>query len=230
MKFIIDAKEEARNIPYLVKNLSGERIIQPKVLEKVKLSGEFVSEERLISEIRKFHLENKEKISKNKRFFSSFWKKVGKRYTSEIEKVLEMKTNKNKIIYFAPSIYGIADVLGRKNIFIGLEWEKELDYLFLHELTHLHYSDKIIQLGGWKLFHKAAKSPLMEGIDHLIIFKTPIKDLIESDTRYENIGFVIRNRNFMRKLEKLWEERKNFKSFLKEAIKLNEKTRGVIIC
>ena len=69
----------------------------------------------------------------------------------------------------------------------------------------------------------------MEGVAHLILFKSLIKNLF-SGIKYSEVVFVKKNSEFMKKLEKLWDNRENFKSFLEEAIKLNKKMKGVVIC
>lgn len=228
MKFKINAKEEAKNIPYLVNKLAGERILEPTFLKRIK-SRKKLDYKKIVNELKKAHLEKNKELEKKLTFAKNFWRKNEKSYTAQIEKILEVKKiEKNKTFYFSPVLYGIADVLGRKNVFVGCEWNGIFDYLLIHELTHLHYSDALVKL---KLFKQGGKSPLMEGIDHLIVFKTPIKNLIKSrDAYYENIYFVKENRKFMNELEILWNTRKNFKSFMEEAIKLNEKTTGVKIC
>lgn len=238
MKFKIDPKVEAETIYAVLKKLHIDRIIQPVVLKKIKKKGKLVTKKKILLEIEKFHAANRSELIKIKTFVPRFWKEVSKRYVYEIQKLLETKIDDDKTCYFTPTISGLADTtvsgltqtrVGRKNIFIGLKLEKVIDYIFLHELTHLHYSDKLMELGGLKFFYKAGKAPLMEGVDHLIIFKTPIKHLLQSGVKYEKIQFVKQNRKFMKKLEKLWKDRENFESFLGEAIKLNENTKGVKI-
>ena len=106
----------------------------------------------------------------------------------EVEKIFEYKLKQNKTCYIVPSLLeNIADVISQKNAFFVAEEVQQvpLDYLLFHELTHLYYSDTIEKLN---LF-EAGKSPLMEGVAHLILFKSPIRKLFLKP-EYKEINFV----------------------------------------
>jgi len=137
------------------------------------------------------------------------------------------KFDKIKTCYFSPIFWGIADVRGGKNVFVGSIFEEEqLNYIVMHELTHLYYTKIVRKLN----LPEAFKSPLMEGVDHILLFKSPINKLLNTKLKYEDIRFVKENREFMNKLENAWRKRKDFESFLKEAIKIQNKTKNIKIC
>ncbi|MBU2562219.1 MAG: hypothetical protein KKF68_00990 [Nanoarchaeota archaeon] len=221
-KFLIDPKVEAENIPKLLK-LAGRRVLFPPFAKRIiNKKGK-----KLYKEIYEIHEENKKEIKKLKITSKSSWKKIEKDYTNEMEKLTGHKLIQNKSCYFAPTINGIADIKGRKNVFVGMGFNKDtLKYIIPHELTHLHYTDILYKA---KLY-EAGKSPLMEGVNHLILFKTPIKNLIKSNIEYPCLNFVQQNHNFMKDLEKAWEKRKDFTSFLKEAIKIQRKNKNIKHC
>ncbi|MGD9276792.1 MAG: hypothetical protein PVJ67_06495 [Candidatus Pacearchaeota archaeon] len=221
-KFLIDAKAEAENIPGLIE-LGGRSVLfHPYSKRIINKSGK-----ELYEEVTKIHNENKNGLEKLRKGSEKNWRKIEEDYIKEMEKLTGHKLIQNKKCYFAPTIKGIADVRGGKNVFVGIEFNQDtLNYIVPHELTHLHYVDVV---GKLKLY-EAWKSPLMEAVDHLILFKTPIKNLINSKTNYSNINFVRSNPRFMKELETLWNKRKDFKSFLEEAIKVQRKTKNIKIC
>jgi hypothetical protein len=174
------------------------------------------------------HEGNKERFTKIKSVYEKIWKKVGKDYIKCIEKILEHKLKDEKICYIVPSLYfNIADVLGKRNVFIVAAevQQSPLDYILLHELTHLYYTEIIDKLN----IPTAGKSPLMEGVDHLILFKSPIKKLFYG-IKYNEVNFVKTNSKFMAELEEHWINRKNFESFLKSAVKIQSKFSNIVIC
>lgn len=223
MKFKINPKEESEKIPKLIKNLIGEGAL----IASLKETFNKPSKKQFYLKINKMHKENKKKFEKIKSIYQGFWKERGKKYLKEMERILGYKLKEDKVCYIVPSLWvNVADVIGRKDIFIVAEsmQQNPLDFILFHELTHLYYADTLVKL---KL-EEAGESPLMEGVDHLILFKSPIKKLF-SGKSYENDHFIKSNPKFMRKLEKLWENRKDFESFLKEAIKVQRKMKGIII-
>jgi len=224
MKFKINPREEAEKIPILTKNLTGKFILVPSIKKIIYK----ISKEDLYFKIKEMHKGKGKQFKKIKEAYETIWKKKGGKYLLELEKILENKLDINKIGYIVPSLWvNIADVIGRKNAFFVAEefQQTPLEFLLFHELTHLHYADTLIKLR----LEEAGKSPLMEGVDHLILFKSPIKKLFKS-VKYEDIQFVQINSKFMRELENLWNKRKDFESFLKKAIKVQRKIKDVIIC
>jgi hypothetical protein len=223
LDFKIDSVEEAKNIPKLVR-LAGKEILIPYLSKKYSN----LSKKELSSEVVKLHIDNKKKFMKIKSIYEKIWKKIGKDYFRNIEKILGHISKEKKTCYIAPSLWiNIADVLGKRNIFIVAAevQQNPLDFLLLHELTHLYYAEIVDRL---KL-PEAGRSPLMEGIDHLILFKSPMNKLFSSK-KYGDVEFIKQNPEFMGKLEKQWRIRNNFKSFLREAIKIQDKFPNVVIC
>ncbi len=222
IEFKIDPKVEAKNIPKIV-GLGGYGMLTPEAFKIF----EGKTQKELYSEVLKLHKQHKEWIIKKKRNLEKNWKKIEGDYLFELEKIMGSKPKADKIVYITSSLeYSIVDVIGRKNCFIGKSWSSILDYIVMHELTHLHYVDFLSETN----LGEAGYPPLMEGVDHLILFKSPIKNLIQSKIKYEDIEFVQSNPKFMKQLEKIWEQRQNFKSFLKEAIKVQRKFEDIKIC
>ena len=221
-KFLIDAKVEAENIPHLMR-LSGRRVLFPAFAKRIiNKKGD-----ELYKEVVKIHEEYKEEIKKLKENSEKNWKKIEKDYFKEMEKITGYRLKKDKCCYFAPTIIGVADVRGRKNVFIGLvPNESFLNYEIFHELTHLHYADIIERTR----LYGAGQPPLIEIADHFLLFKSPINKLINSQMEYQNIKFTTRlNPEFMLELEEAWEKRENFESFIKEAIKIEKKFKKMKI-
>ncbi len=223
VKFEINPKKEFENLPHLIK-LAGEKIIDPKFYERLKNK----SGKELYREIINIHKEEKSQLVKIKEFIERNWRRAEGDYISNMEFLTGQKIRGDKIVLIAPIINGaIADVIGRKNAFIGMEFNgNALDYLVMHEIIHLCYSDIINKFE----LYDALKSPLMEGVDHMLLFKSPLKKLLNKKVKYDNIGFVQANRKFMNSLERIWETRTSFKQFIKQAILLQNKTEGVKIC
>ncbi len=222
MEVKIDIKKEVENIPHLVE-LSGDWILVSNIKEKYAK----MSRDDLFLEVEKLHRVNEEKFSRIKNYYQKLWDKVGMQYIEEMEKIMGCDLGENKIVYIVPSLWvNIADVIGRKNAFIVAEevQQNPLDFIFLHELTHLYYSDILEVL---KL-REAGASPLMEGVAHLILFKSSIKKLF-SGIRYYDVSFVKKNPEFMKRLKSLFDNRKDFKGFLGEAIKLNKEIGGDVV-
>jgi hypothetical protein len=220
VKFKIDSKTEAKNIPKIV-GLAGYEILTPEALKMF----EGKNKKELYPVVLKLHKKYEKELAEKKKKLEKNWNIIENDFLSELEKVIEDKPKSNKTVYITSSLNeSIADVIGRKNCFIGKLHTSILNYIVMHELTHLYYSDFISK----KNLKEAGKSPLMEGVDHLILFKTPIKKLVQN--KYNNIAFVYFNPKFMNELEKIWEKRKNFESFLKEAIKVQRKYKNIKIC
>jgi len=221
MKFKINQKAEAENLPKIV-GLGGEYILEPGL----KKGYSEWSPKELSQEVKKLHNGNKKRFNKIKKHYQNLWKEFGKDYLKEMENILGYKVDKNKTVHIVPSLYAnIADVLGRKNAFIVAAeiQQNSLDFLLLHELTHLYYADALIEYN----LPKALESPLVEGVDHLILYKSKINKLFSSK-KYEDDNFVKSNPEFMNKLEKAWNKRKDFKSFIQKAIKINESNKKEI--
>ncbi len=219
--FKIDSIKEYKNLQKLVK-LAGKEILIPQIKDCWSLS----SKKEITNEVRKLHKGNKGRFNRIKRNYEKIWKSIGGQYIKIIEEILDFKIRDTKYCYIVLSLWvNVADVLGRKNIFIvsAEKQQNPLDFIMLHELTHLYYTDTLTKLR----FAAGMKSPLMEGIDHLILFKSPIKKLIKG-MKYEKIEFVKGNKEFMKELEKNWKKRKNFKTFLEKAIKIQSKYLEVI--
>ena len=221
-KFLIDAKVEAQNISKLIK-LAGRKVLFPPFAKRIiSKKGK-----ELYEEVLKIHEENKEELEKLKTTSEENWRKIESDYVREMKNLTGYKLMQNKSCYFSPTINGIADVVGRKNVFVGIGFNQNtLNYIILHELTHLHYIDIVHKTG----LYEAGESPLMEAVDHLILFKTPIKHLLNSNMKYPILPFVQQNPGFMKNLEKCWEKRKDFTSFLKQAIKIQRKHKNVKLC
>ncbi len=217
MKFKISSKEEAKEVRHLVENLAGDFILISSLREKYQK----LSEKEFYSEIKKIHKKNKKEFDRTRETYENIWNKNKKKYLQELEKIFGHSIKDNKTGYIVPSLWiNIADVIKRKNAFFVAS-EKQivpLDFIIFHEFTHLHYSDELTKL---KLY-EAGESPLMEGVAHLILFKSPLKKLFKEVT-YEDISFVQENQEFMKELESIWENRKDFKSFLEKAIKIQRK-------
>jgi hypothetical protein len=223
VEFKISPVEEAKNLPKIF-DLAGKWILTPSLRERFST----MSEKEILLEVKKLHKGNKKRFENIKAIYEKMWKEVGEEYIKNIEKILDWKIKDKKICYIVPSLWGnIAEVLGKKNCFIvaAEQQQNPLDFLMLHELTHLYYSDVLTNLN----LLKAYNSPLMEGVDHLILFKTPIKKLFKGK-KYEEVSFVVKNKKFMGELERAWEKRKNFKTFLEKAIKIQDKFPNVVIC
>ncbi len=223
VEFKISPREEAKNLPKIF-DLAGKWILTPSLRDRFSK----MSEKEILLEVKRLHKGNKKRFENIKAIYEEMWKEVGKEYIKNIEKTLDWKIKDEKICYIVPSLWGnIADVLGKKNVFIVAAevQQNPLDFIMLHELTHLYYSDIINKL---KLF-EGGMSPLMEGVDHLILFKSPINKLFKG-IKYEENDFVRKNRKFMKELEKAWEKRENFKTFLEKAIKIQAKFPNVVIC
>ena len=223
LKIKANAEEEAKNLPSLVK-LAGASIL----ISSIRNIYWKVNRKELCIAIENLHSANKEKIVKIVKYYEVFWERTKKDYIKELKKIMGDDLNENKVFYISPSLWvNIADVTGRRNAFIVASevQQNSLEFIFLHELTHLHYADFLKN----SKIKEAGKSSLMEGVAHLILFKSLIKNLF-SGIKYSEVVFVKKNSEFMKKLEKLWDNRENFKSFLEEAIKLNKKMKGVVIC
>lgn len=217
MKIKINPKEETEHLIHLVKNLAGRGILMGYIRKKFYK----IPKEELYLEIKKLHKGKKEKFERIKKIYEEFWKERGEKYLKELSKIFSHKLKDNKVGYIVPSLWmNIADVLGGKNFFIVAEevQQNPLDYLLFHELTHLYYADELERLN----LPKALVSPLVEGIDHLILHKTPIKKLFSGKT-YEQENFVKENPKFMKELENVWNQRKSFEEFVKKAIKIKSK-------
>ena len=175
-EFKIDPKTEEKNLPHLIE-LGGKGILTPEVARKIK--GK--KGENLFKEITKIYDKKELDLKRVKQFVQENWRKIETNYIKEMENLTGHKFRQNKIVYISPLIWGIADVIGRKNVFIGIRFDfRILNYIVMHEITHLYYTDLIIKMKTYQ----AGKSPLMEGIDHLLLFKSPIKKLINSYIKY----------------------------------------------
>jgi hypothetical protein len=221
VEFKIDSKAEAKNIPLIV-GLGGYEILTREAFKMF----EGKTKKGLYPEVLKLHKKYNKELSKRKKNLEKDWKRVEKKYFLELEKIIGEKVKSKKTVFITSSLNGsIADVIGRKNCFINYkEKDSIVNYIVMHELTHLYYSDFIVK----SKLNEAGKSPLMEAVDHLILFKSPIKKFVQN--KYENIGFIYFNHKFMNELEKIWENRKDFESFLKEAIKIQRKYKNIKIC
>jgi len=222
MEVKIDSKVETDSLSGLVK-LAGDWILVSDIGKKYGR----VSKKKLFLEIEKLHSGNKEKFLGIKNYYEGLWDKFGSDYIIEMEKIMGCDLKDDKVIYIVPSLWvNIADVIGRKNVFIVSEETQEypLDFILLHELTHLYYADILEKLKLWE----AGESSLMEGVAHLILFKTPIKKLF-SRIKYSEVSFVKKNEVFMKELLGLWESRKNFETFVENAIKLNKRIGGSVV-
>jgi hypothetical protein len=226
IKFEISPKKEAENLPNLIK-LAGREIIDPKFRGRLMNK----SGKKLYLELVKIHKEQKLNLIHIKELIGKNWKKVEKNYIKELGILTGQKIKQNKIVIIAPTINGaIADVIRRKNVFIGTKFnDKILNYIAMHEITHLHYVDIVDK---FKLT-EAWKSPLMEGVDHILLFRSPIRRLVNSKIKYRDIQFVHLNSKFMNSLERVWKARKDFKHFLEQAIILQNyfaKKTNIKIC
>ncbi|MFA5060780.1 MAG: hypothetical protein WC494_00490 [Candidatus Pacearchaeota archaeon] len=183
----------------------------------------------VFNQIKKIHLDNKDRLKETKSKCEGILKEKEKKFLNELKTIFEVDLNNDKIVNINAFFdYNIANVIDGKNIFINI-WSKDwLNYFLFHELVHLYYIDALENL-KFKEINEAVKSPLMEGIDHLILFKTPIKKLFLTPN-YEDVGFVVKNKKFMDELEEKWINGHSFNSFLKKAVKIQRKTKGVIIC
>jgi len=222
IKFKIDSKIEAKNIPLIV-GLGGYKMLTKEAYNLFDNK----TKRQLYPEVLKLHRKYKRELLTKKELIEKDWRKIEERYFLELHKI-GLSVNLNKSVYLSPSIQeDITDVISRKNCFINFREEKSIiNYIVMHEITHLYYSDYISNNN----ISEAGKSPLMEGVDHLILFKSPIKNLVNSTTKYEKLGFVKSNPKFMKELEKIWEKRKNFESFLGEAIKVQRRYKNIKIC
>ncbi|NPE26796.1 hypothetical protein HNV12_02200 [Methanococcoides sp. SA1] len=222
MKIRSDVEKEIENLPKLVE-LAGDDIL----IDSIK-SIYIKDNNKVVDVIKKLHEENRDKIKRLVNFYEKFWKRAGDSYCEEMRSILDLDLEKKKTAHIITSLWvNIADVIGKENFFIVAEESQyyPLEFIFLHELTHLHYSDALGRLN----LDEAGESPLMEGVAHLILFKSPIKKLFD-DVKYSDIDFVKENPEFMGNLENIWNDRDSFESFLKRAIELNKKTSGVVIC
>ncbi len=223
--FKISPFEEAKIIPRVIQ-LLGEGVIAEPYRRKIKnLSGEV-----LAKKIKLIHKEQKREINKKRSDTEIEWRKIEKEYFKLFQNLTGYKPSLDKDCYFSPTILGFADVCSGKKIFVSPTLPQDhLNYVMPHEITHLLYRDILANSNDPILNNvKGMAFPLMEGIDHLIIFKSPIYNLLNTSLRYEDIGFIKRNPEFMNQMENLWIYRKNFVDFLKKAIKLAEKTKSII--
>jgi hypothetical protein len=222
-QFLIDAKVESESIPSLI-SLAGEGVLSPKYAKVI--FGKKGSE--LYTEILEIQKEEGEVLEDLRKYSENYWGRIEEKYFEYMEKLTYQKLDPKKRVYFSPIIkIGIADVRGRENVFIGTYFNKEdLNYIIPHESTPLHYTDIASKI---KL-HEATRSPLMEGVDHMIIFKSPITKILNMKADYKKLNFVRSNPEFMKELEDEWDNRKNFESFLKKAIEIQNKFKNVKIC
>lgn len=223
VKFVINAKEEAKNIPKIVE-LGGYNTLTSEAFKML----EWKTKKDIYPQVLKLHKKNKKYLIKIKNIYDKLWQRVGKEYIKNLEKIQGYKVKNEKICYIVPSLWAnIADVLGRKNAFIvaAERQQNPLDFIMLHELTHLYYADFLSK----KHLEEAMNSPLMEGVDHLILFKSPTNKLFKG-IKYNDVNFVKNNKKFMKELENIWIKRKNFESFIKEAIKIQRKFKNIKIC
>ncbi len=217
--------EEAKIIPRVVQ-LLGERIIAESYRKRIRsISGRV-----LAKEITLIHKEQKREMNKKRCDTEIEWSKIEKEYSRLFQNLTGYKPSLNKDCYFSPTILGFADVSSGKRVFVSPTLSQDhLNYVIPHEITHLLYRDILANSNDPILNNpKGMAFPLMEGIDHLIIFKSPIYNLLNTSLRYEDIGFIKRNPKFMSQMEKLWIYRRNFADFLKKAINLAEKTKDII--
>ncbi|NCN86695.1 hypothetical protein GW932_02590 [archaeon] len=183
--------------------------------------------------VQNLYKEKRKDLLDTKKDFHKIWEEIKKDYEKEISKILGIKLQ-NKKCYISPTIGGLADVTSGKEIFIycfrepikNIEAKEVLKYLLLHELTHLYYRDKLKQIN----FSEGMKASLMESIDHLILFYSPLKNLFHKQLKSKLVGFISKNYEFMKALEKEWKKRENFESFMYKAIEIDKKFPNVIIC
>lgn len=201
-----------------------EGIINKKYIKRIKNAS---NKDELTNEFKKIAEENKIELIKKKKEISKEFNKLEKNYNKELKKIFN-RPLKEKTCYLTAVYLGMANMVEGKSFFVRYDVEEKFfKYLFFHELTHLHYGDLIKKS---KTKSEAGLSPIVESIAHLVIFKTKIKDILSIEIEYSTIAFVIRNKEFMKKIEGIWENRKSFNSFLEEAIKLNKEIKEVVIC
>lgn len=223
VEFKINPKEEARNLPDLL-GWAGYDFLTKEARKKIS----WITKKQLYLELKKLHKKPKIKLEKSKNFSENYWKNIENEFFKILEDSLEIKLERNKTVYFTPIfVCSIADVVRRKNAYIKETYnERQLTFVVLHELIHLHYADSLHEL---KL-EQALVSPLVEGVDYVLLFRTPLKNLLHPSVTYEKQPFTQKNPKFMNELNKLWDNRKSYRDFIEKAIKLNDKTTGVIIC
>lgn len=223
VEFLIDKKAEAKNIPSLV-NLDGMDIFTRENIKNLS----WKTKKQIYPVISKGYDKQKKELLLTRDFCIRYWGKIEKDFVNTMEILMGIKIKKAKICYITPSLVcSIADVLGRKNAYIRTGYtENQLSYIILHELIHLHYADALVEL---KL-PKALNSPLVEGVDHILLFKSKLRRLLPKTVKYSGQKFNQINKRFMGELNKAWKNRKNFKSFMLEAIEINSKFDNVIIC
>ena len=207
---------------YGLKILEG--IINKRYLKRIK---DTLNKKELISELKKISEENKKELLKKKKSIYKEYNKLEKVYNNELGKIFGNSLKRYKVCYLTPVYKGIANVHGN-SFFIQHDLkEKVFKYIFFHELTYLHYVDFIKK---FKKNSETGRSLLMESIVHMIIFKTNIKRLLNIKIKYSHVEFIIKNKKFMKELEKIWKNREDFDSFLEGAIKLGKKTKKFVIC
>jgi len=221
--FKINPKEEAKNIPDVL-DLGGYGMLTSEAYKRFT----WITKKQLYKEVKKLHKKYNKKLEKSRKFSVAYWNRIEKDFVKTLESLTKIKLEKNKVFYFTPSLRNsIADVRRRKNAYLRAGYnERQLTFMILHELIHLYYADFLIKLN----LKKALVSPLVEGVDYILLFKSPLKTLLHPSVTYNKQPFIQKNPQFMAELEKLWKNRESFESFLKKAIKLNENTKGVIIC
>lgn len=224
VKFKVDPKTEVKILPDLI-DWASMWVVSGDVWKKLA----WKTKSQIKVPIYNMHKHNKKKLVSDRDFVEKYWNSVEKYFVKIFEGITKKKIKKDKIVYFSPLISGaIADVITRKNAWIGKKFNNiQIQYIILHEMIHLYYADYLHEKN---LIKQALISPLVEGIDHILLFKTDLRKLLPKSVTYNKQNFNIRNAKFMNELSKAWKNKKSFYSFIKEAIKIEKKHKNVVIC
>jgi hypothetical protein len=222
VEFLADPVAESKVMQKVLDWTGGRVLAEPY---KRRIDGLFGS--RLTDEISRIHEEQNEEINRKLQATRTEWGRIEGKYAGLFEKLTGYGPDLRKTCYIAPTILGFAEVSPGKRIFISSTLPQDsLNYLVPHEMTHLFYRDVMAKLNN----PEAMTPALMESVDHLILFKSPIYRLLNTSLKYENLGFIKKNPEFMKDLDKLWQERKEFSDFLAKAVSLAGKRKDIVIC
>lgn len=221
IKFKHDPTIEAYTAKSLVDG-GMKRLIVERLRERISE----LSALEIEKEILKISEENISEILEKLASSEKYWKGIEKRYSEIFRQTTGFSLDLDKTVYISSAILGFADTkYGR--IFVDCSQPQNfLNYLIPHELTHLFYRDAMASLNEIK----GMSSALMESIDHLILFKSPISSLLHTSIKYKDRGFVRKNKEFMGKMEALWKKKTSFKDFIEKAIELESQTKEIEIC
>lgn len=230
VKFVVPSYEQvAEKIYFLVKELGKNYTL----LVFIKLPNSLVAKVRnkkftevkkeLVQEIKKYH--NIQNLEEMKKKLEDYWKKINDVYFENIRKLTDFDFKYSEyIVYFTNIIRGSYEG-GTNKVYVDFITNYErTSFIVCEEIFHIHY---------WDIYKKIVENkryPWSGNKDVWEISET-IPDFIFLDKLFSSFDwFEGLNRNYpfiidrKRKLQPLWEKRKNFKDFL---IKVHENINSI---